>query len=45
MAAAMPQANLKIIAGSGHNIHLEKTQLFASTVLHFLEGLKEAVPG
>ena len=44
MAAAMPQADLKIIGDSGHNIHLEKMQLFASTVLDFLEGLKEAVP-
>jgi len=44
MAVAIPQADLKIITDSGHNIHLEKTQLFASTVLDFLEGLKEAVP-
>ena len=44
MAAALPQADLNIIGDSGHNIHLEKPQLFASIVLDFLEGLKEAVP-
>ena len=44
MAAAVPQSDLKIIADSGHNIHLEKRQLFVSNVLDFLEGLKEAVP-
>jgi 2-succinyl-6-hydroxy-2,4-cyclohexadiene-1-carboxylate synthase len=44
MAAAMPQAELKIIGDSGHNVHLEKIHLFTSTVLDFLAELKEAVP-
>lgn len=41
MAAMIPQAGLNIIADAGHNIHLEKTQIFVATVLDFLNSLKK----
>ncbi len=44
MAAAIPQADLKIIADAGHNIHLEKNRVFTSTILDFLDRLKQTVP-
>ena len=42
LAATLPRADLRIIAESGHNIHLEKTHLFASIVLDFIEDVREA---
>ena len=41
MTASIPSSTLKIIAGAGHNIHLEKPQLFTSTIMCFLAELQE----
>jgi 2-succinyl-6-hydroxy-2,4-cyclohexadiene-1-carboxylate synthase len=35
MAQALPQAQLRIIPGAGHTVHLEQTQKFASLVSDF----------
>lgn len=40
MSATIPQAELKIFSGVGHNIHLEKTQQYLATVLGFLDASK-----
>ena len=44
IAEVIPHAELKIFSDSGHNIHLEKCQLYTSTVLRYLQRIKEAVP-
>lgn len=36
ITATIPNAELNIITGAGHNIHLEKSQRFISSVLDFL---------
>lgn len=37
MAAAMPDAQVEIVAGAGHAVHLEQPEAFATTVRRFLD--------
>ena len=39
MAAAMPQAALKVVPNAGHRVHLENPRALNETVLSFLRGL------
>lgn len=41
MAAAMPRAELVIVPGAGHNVHLEQPDLFRCLVLSFLQSLRD----
>jgi 2-succinyl-6-hydroxy-2,4-cyclohexadiene-1-carboxylate synthase len=41
LAAAIPQATLRLIPVAGHTVHLEQPEAFLSTVTNFLGGLHE----
>ncbi len=45
MAAAFPEATLRIIEDAGHAAHLEQPQAFNSTVLDFLRSVRPALVG
>lgn len=40
MAAAMPRAQLVVVPGAGHAVHLERPAAFAAAVSAFLDGLR-----
>ncbi|HEV2642033.1 MAG TPA: hypothetical protein VGT98_04980, partial [Candidatus Elarobacter sp.] len=39
MVTAMPQAELAVVPGAGHAVHLEQPEAFAGLVARFLDGV------
>jgi pimeloyl-ACP methyl ester carboxylesterase len=38
MAAAMPAAELRVVSGAGHTVHLERPAVWLDEVTRFLHG-------